>query len=110
MEGWVVCEDAYGHLSQRALCVTVHVRVLLPRNTNLKCSMEHVFRQRSYDSASEYFGLCGRNSFQSVAFDIKPQPRRTAANTEPRHRGPTSRNSVFVHSTKTAFYRNLLFL
>lgn len=25
MEGWVVCEDAYGHLSQRALYVTVYV-------------------------------------------------------------------------------------
>jgi len=45
MEGWVVCEDAYGHLSQRALYVTVYVRAILLRNTNLKCSMGHVFRR-----------------------------------------------------------------
>jgi len=44
MEGWVVCEDAYGHLSQRALYVMVCVRAILSRNTNLKCSMGHVLR------------------------------------------------------------------
>lgn len=109
MEGWVVCENAYGHLSQRALYVTVYVRVILPRNTNLKCSMGHVFRNGV---------MTAHPNTSASAWGIPFNVWRSTSNRN-HDEQPETCNLVIVdqphdtrslYSTKTAFYRNLLFL